>query len=50
MDTINEKGKIRTAAKIGAALFVLWGILHIWVGFEGVHQYLSGDAKVYGIC
>lgn len=29
------------AAKIGAWLFVLWGILHIWVGYEGIHQYLT---------
>lgn len=29
------------AAKVGAWLFVLWGILHIWVGYEGIHQYLS---------
>lgn len=30
------------AAKVGAWLFVLWGLLHIWVGAEGVHQYLTG--------
>jgi hypothetical protein len=30
-----------TAAKVGAVLFLLWSILHIWVGYEGVHQYLS---------
>lgn len=30
------------AATVGAWLFVLWGILHIWVGAEGVHQYLTG--------
>jgi hypothetical protein len=29
------------AAKVGAWLFVLWGILHIWVGYEGIHQYLT---------
>ena len=33
---------IGPAAKVGAWLFVLWGILHIWVGAEGVHQYLTG--------
>ena len=32
-------------AKAGAILFVLWGILHLWVGFEGIHQYLSGGAS-----
>lgn len=30
-----------TAAKVGAWLFVLWGILHVWVGYEGIHQYLT---------
>lgn len=29
------------AAKAGALLFLLWSILHIWVGFEGIHQYLT---------
>ena len=31
-------------AKIGAVLFVLWGVLHIWVGYEGVQQYLTSGA------
>jgi hypothetical protein len=30
-----------TMTKAGAALFLIWGILHIWVGFEGLHQYLT---------
>ena len=30
-----------SAAKAGALLFLLWSILHIWVGFEGIHQYLT---------
>lgn len=29
------------AAKAGAMLFLLWSILHIWVGYEGIHQYLT---------
>ena len=29
------------AAKVGAFLFILWGILHIWVGYEGLHQYIT---------
>jgi uncharacterized membrane protein (Fun14 family) len=29
------------SAKLGAWLFVLWGVLHLWVGYEGIHQYLS---------
>lgn len=27
--------------KAGAALFTLWGVLHVWVGYEGLHQYLA---------
>ena len=45
MERTSAEKKIGSATKIGAALFVLWGILHIWVGFEGIHQYLSGDSK-----
>lgn len=37
--------KVGIAAKIGAILFVLWGVLHVWVGAEGIHQYLVGDVK-----
>ena len=32
-------------ARIGAALFTLWGVLHVWVGVEGVHQYLTGGTS-----
>ena len=35
------KPMVGAAAKLGAALFFLWGILHIWVGYEGIHQYLT---------
>ena len=35
------KPMVGAAAKLGAALFLLWGILHIWVGYEGIHQYLT---------
>ena len=31
------------AAKVGAALFVLWGVLHVWVGVEGINLYLHGS-------
>ncbi len=36
-----QKPMVAAAARIGAALFTLWGILHIWVGYEGIHRYLS---------
>ena len=29
----------------GALLFFVWGVLHIWVGYEGLHQFLNGDIK-----
>jgi hypothetical protein len=31
----------RLPAKVGAWLFALWGLLHVWVGAEGVRQYLT---------
>jgi len=33
------------AAKIGALLFVIWGILHIWVGYEGSRLFINEGAK-----
>lgn len=33
-----------TLVKVGAALFFLWGFLHLWVGFEGLHQYIVSPA------
>jgi hypothetical protein len=45
MNNGQKQEKTGAAAKAGAALFVLWGILHIWVGAEGVHQYITGDVK-----
>ena len=41
---IKKSQVVGRAAKIGAILFTLWGILHLWVGFEGIHQYFSGGA------
>jgi hypothetical protein len=29
----------------GALLFFVWGVLHIWVGYEGLQQFLNGDIK-----
>ena len=34
---------IRTPAKIGAGLFLLWSILHIYVGIAGLVEYFTGD-------
>ncbi len=32
------------ATTAGAVLFALWGVLHLWVGYEGLHQYISSGA------
>lgn len=42
--TKNEQG-LNTAIKIGAIAYIIWGILHLWVGYEGVHQYTSNPGK-----
>ncbi|MEI7525839.1 MAG: hypothetical protein WCJ95_15965 [Mariniphaga sp.] len=40
-----EQGKvIGKAAKTGAILFAIWSVLHLWVGFEGIHQYVTTGA------
>ncbi|MFZ4707683.1 MAG: hypothetical protein ACOYMF_16905 [Bacteroidales bacterium] len=41
----NELQAVGTAAKAGALFLALWGVLHVWVGYEGTHQYLSSGAK-----
>jgi hypothetical protein len=43
MNATPNDAPLRTPAKVGAGLFVLWSILHIWVGVEGLHQYLTGS-------
>ena len=40
-----ERARLGLAAKVGAGLFALWGILHVWVGFEGAHQYIVSPAS-----
>ena len=44
MNQASHPTGIGLPAKIGAALFALWGVLHLWVGYEGVHQYLASGA------
>ena len=36
--------QIRLPARVGAWLFALWSVLHIWVGAEGVRQFLTAGA------
>lgn len=47
MDQTKETTGIGTAAKIGAVLFVLWGVLHIWVGYEGIDRYLASEHSLW---
>ena len=45
MATMSERPVAGLAAKAGAALWALWGVLHIWVGVEGAHQYAAGGTR-----
>ena len=45
MEHMKERHAVGSAAKVGALLFVLWGVLHIWVGYEGIHQYLTNGTQ-----
>lgn len=36
--------EVGTPAKVGAWLFVLWSVLHVWVGAEGIRQFLAVGA------
>ena len=46
MNTLNQKAlQVGLMAKTGAFLFLLWSILHIWVGAEGLNQYFSNGTK-----
>lgn len=43
--SVADRPKLTLAGKIGAALFALWGILHLWVGYEGTRLYLASPAQ-----
>jgi len=45
MSATSASPQLGLAGKIGAGAFALWGVLHVWVGAEGVRQYLSGGTK-----
>lgn len=40
---ISGQPEVGKMAKAGALLLALWGILHIWVGYEGIHRYMTMD-------
>lgn len=45
--TSADASKPGAAARLGAGLFLLWSILHIWVGVEGLRQYSGGDITLF---
>lgn len=36
---------LRPLGKLGAGLFALWGLLHLWVGYQGTVLYFSSPAQ-----
>lgn len=42
---IENGGKLNTAIKIGSIAYVIWGILHIYVGYIGISQYTTDPNK-----
>jgi hypothetical protein len=42
---ITETPQGSLMSKVGAALFALWGILHVWVGYEGIRLYFTSPVK-----
>jgi hypothetical protein len=44
MLNVSSPSNVGLPAKIGAWVFVLWGVLHVWVGAEGLRQYISVGA------
>ncbi len=45
MEPMNDRQTIGAAARAGALLLLLWGVLHVWVGVEGVRQYLTNSSR-----
>ena len=45
METIHSKSTVNVAVKIGSILFLIWGVLHLYVGVAGVVAYAAGDLK-----
>jgi hypothetical protein len=46
----NEIQAVGTIAKAGALFLLLWSILHLYVGIEGIHQYIvSGEIGLWNL-
>jgi hypothetical protein len=47
---IKDQPNVGKIAKAGALFLVLWSILHIWVGAEGIKQYItSGESGLWNL-
>lgn len=44
-EPLESQRKLTLAGKIGAGLFALWGVLHLWVGGEGLRLYFASPAQ-----
>jgi hypothetical protein len=50
MQSQDEGSTIGVPAKVGAGLLALWGVLHVWVGVEGVRQFaVSGTRGLWNM-
>lgn len=38
---MENQNKLHTAVKIGSLAYVLWGVLHLYVGFMGISLYIA---------
>ncbi len=38
---MENQNKLHTAVKIGSLAYVLWGVLHLYVGFMGISLYIT---------
>ncbi len=38
---IENQKKVNLAIRIGSIAYIVWGVLHIYVGYIGIHQYLT---------
>ena len=45
MEMTKSATPVAPAAKVGAALFALWGVLHVWVGYAGVQTFLTQGTR-----
>lgn len=45
MERVKKEPRVGLLAKTVAWFFILWGILHIWVGLEGIRHYVKDDAR-----